>query len=288
MLPEPPLRQECLLLTLGLAGPFESKAMLQRTVYLAQAMSGTNQYDFKPHPYGVYSEDLGRDIDNLGMVSKSVSMPYPDYTDSHYEVRLSPGGQARLAEMGNSQMPGGLAVALPASLAKIKDMDRYGLVEKTYSTACLRPVDRDGTNNVLNGLIPKLTAFSERNDDWESDFVISALEMAGSYLEIDDKALQPQQNMVVLHLAHELVQRCSDISDALPAGKAVKPKVVELSEVELLLRGYCHDKKIKDDIFQLPFGEAFTGEEIDKLAQVVDNLDIDEICQEMKFERSNS
>ena len=290
MLSEPALRSEFLLLTLEMAGPFDSKAMLHRTAYLAQAMSGTTQYDFKPHPYGVYSEDLDRDIENLGMVSKSVYMPYPNYSDSHYVVKLSPDGKAKIAGLGDSHMPDGPLAALPMSLAKIKDMDEHDLVEEVC-TIHPHTVDHDDINSTMLSLIPKLTAYSKRNDDRPSDFVLYVLETVRRYLKIDDRDLKPQQNMVILLLAHELVKRCSDIFDALtlPADiKTIKPKLVELSEVERLLRGYCHDKKIKDDIFRLPFGKAFTEEELDKLAQVVDNLDIDAICEEIRSERNRA
>ena len=82
MLSEQASRQEFLLLALGLAGPFDSKAMLQRTVCLAQKMSGVNQYDFKPHPYGVYSEDLARDINDCGLAQPELVTPYPTHSES--------------------------------------------------------------------------------------------------------------------------------------------------------------------------------------------------------------
>ena len=286
MLSEQASRQEFLLLALKLAGPFDSTAMLQRTVYLAQTMTGIDQYDFK-HPYGVYSEDLARDIDGLGVVSKSVSMPYPVYSDSHYAVKLSPEGQAGLAGMGNSQMPDGMAGKVRGSFSKIKSMGKHDLVEKVYSEIYPHTVDRGNLNNALRGLIPKVTAYYKKNDDTESDFVLTVMEVAKLYLEIDDKNLKPQQNMVILHLVHELVQRCSDIYDVLPADiETLEPKLVGLSEVERLLREYCHDKKIKDDMYHLPFDQVFTEKQIDMLAQGIEDLDIEQICEEVRSERN--
>ena len=285
MLSEPALRQEFLLLALKLAGPFDSTAMLQRTVYLAQKMSGLSQYGFK-HPYGIYSEDLARDIDDLGMASKSISVPYPMYCDSRYAVKLSPGGQARLAGMEDSQMPGGMAAKVRDSFSKIKSMSKHDLVEKAYSEIHPHAVDRGNASNALRGLIPKVSAYYKKNRDRESEFVMAVLEVVEPYLEIDDKDLTPQQRMVILHLVYELAQRCSDIFDVLPADtEALEPKLVGLSEVEYLLRDYCHDKKIKDDVYRLPFDKAFTKEQIEMLAQGIEDLDIEQLCEEIKSKR---
>ena len=273
MLSEPALRSEFLLLTLEMAGPFDSKAMLHRTAYLAQAMSGTTQYDFKPHPYGVYSEDLDRDIENLGVVSKSVSIPYPIYTDSHCAVKLSPDGRARLAKLGNSHMPDGMVGKLTSSFLKIKSMDKYALMEAVYSEFGSKSrVDYGRVNDDLDNLLPKVGNCYKANPNHESTLVVSILEIIKECLP-KLKAATELQKTVALHLANELIQRIGDVSDKLAPPVdygAVKPKLVEISEIESCFRNYCHKKKIMKDFFKRSLDEICTKEEIERIYRAYD------------------
>ena len=276
MLLEPPLRQEFLLLTIGLAGPFDSTAKLQKTVYLAQAMSGTSQYDFKPNPYGAYSEDLDRDImDNFELVSPWPVMPFPDYTKSSYSVKLTREGRKQLGRLKDQIKVDGKFGPLSRSLAKIKGMDKYALMEAVYSEFGPKSdIDHDSVNDSLRNLLPKVGKCYEEDSNHESTFVMSILEIIKECMP-KLKDVPELQKTVVLHLAHELIQRIAEISDKLTPPinyRVVKPKILEISELEFYFRNYCDKKKIMKDLLKRSFDEMFTEEEIERIYRAYEKV----------------
>ena len=243
------------------AGPFKSKFRLQKAVYLAQSICGENAYHFKDLPYGIYSEELDKDImDNPALNSRQV-LPDYDYPGSYYSIKLKDWAKKQLAEPQSSDLPDDVI----SSLFKIKDMNDYAIADEAYSR--FDPKGTLGHGRVeasLRTAISKMKHCLKTNYGREPVFVMAVLEIIERCLPNLGNATKLQKT-TALHLAHELTQRISDVSGKMAPpvdDEAVKGELVEISEIDKLFRSYCDDRGIMEDFYSLPFDEVFTEKEV--------------------------
>ena len=250
------------------SGLFKSKSRLQKAVYLVQSICGNNAYDFKGHPYGIYSERLDRDMMGSPALNSRQVLPYYDYRNSHYSITPKRWAREQLAQLQGSGLPDGMASAL----FKIKDMNDYAIADEAYSRfdpgGSLKYHRVEGS---LRTAISKMKHCLDTNYGREPVFVMAMLEIIERCLP-NLKDAPKLQRTVVLHLAQELVQRILDVSGKIAPpvdDGAVKGELVEISEIEVLFRSYCDDRGIMKDPFSLPLKEVFTKEQVDRICHAL-------------------
>ena len=257
-------RDQLLPLLVARAGPFKSKSMLQKAMYLVQSICGKDDYDFKGHPYGIHSEKLDKDMMGNPALNPNQVLPYYDYRNSHYSITPKKWAQEQLAELQSSSLPDGMASAL----FKIKDMNDYSIADEAYSRFDPRgSLKYHRVEDSLRTAISKMKHCLKTNYGREPVFVMSILEVMEKCLPNLENAPKLQRT-VVLHLAHELAQRISDVSGKIAPpveDEAVKGELVEISEIEVFFRSYCDDRGIMKDPFSLPLKDAFTKKEVDEI-----------------------
>ncbi|WP_148699370.1 hypothetical protein [Candidatus Nitrososphaera evergladensis] len=262
-------------------GVIHGKTKFQKLTFLTQVLAHIDEYDFRKYHYGPFSDLLELDLSAYsGLVTIVENESMMNYGQHYFSFYLTSNGKKEIEKMKKE--------LLPRTLEKVENIiesrlarTRCELLDEVYSKFGIDPKDSlklaAEVKKELENILPPLIECSRTYNNRQSAFVLSTLEIIGNILKALESVSDTAKRGVALYLSRELIHKIADTSkDVRPPANSelLRPRFLEIAELESYLLGYCDKRKIYNNPFERTLDEAFTEEEAKRLAQSLSNLNL--------------
>jgi uncharacterized protein YwgA len=268
------------LLILENVGTVYTKTKFQKLTFLVQYLSHLDFYDFKRHFYGPYSDSLELDTTCYTQLIECNIHDSLTSFNQYYTFRITDKGLAALGDLKKRISPYEIE-RVEANLKKYANKSRCDLLDEVYSQFALKHGESNKlVSDVKSELLvvkPPLIQCSATHMNRQSTFVLSALEIVELILESLSGVKDTVQRGVVANLAREIIQKVSEIAkDIIPPNDShkLRPRFVEIAELQSYLIHYCDSRNIFKDPFTQPLEKTFTEDEAKRLAQALSDIQL--------------
>lgn len=260
---------------LDISGPIVTKTKFQKLAFLVQYFSKIDIYDFRKHYYGPYSDDFALDtVTYPTLIEHTINdSMYSDRQYHTYEITTQ--GKEQLAIFKKKISPDVLE-HVKENFTRYAEKNHCELLEESYSRFALKPQDslafkKEVIDNFMQ-IKPNLTRCYETYQNRQSTFLLSTLEVVEYILKAIDTTSDTVKKGIVLNLSKEIIQKCNElINDIAPPAKSelLRPRFIEISELESFLREYCHTRNIVEDQLEAPLEDIIAEDEAQRLSQTL-------------------
>ncbi len=277
---EKPKRLWLPLLILKNIGKLTSKTKFQKIAFLSQYESKIDDYDFKKHHYGPYSDSFALDTSCYNdLITETV---HPSYHSGgyYYTYTLTDEGIKQLSEF-EKQMDPQLVKKVTENINKFKDFTTCQLLEDVYLKFALKTNDsmtlEDKVANDLLRVKSPIANCYENFHTRQPTFVLAILDTIEKIFAHVEKDQDTVQRGVIFNISQEIIHRCKEIGKELspPANSDfLRPTFLELYEQVQFLVEYCDTRKIMKDPNLQPLEDIIPEDDAERLAKELSEVPI--------------
>lgn len=265
-----------------ISGTIYTKIKLQKLTFLAEYYSKSMPYDFRKHHYGPFSDTLDLDTSCFSnLIKHNVVDSMYNHNRQYHTYALTEEGKKQLTIL-KSKINTQLLDDVKNIVEKYGEKNSCDLLDEVYEKFALRPEDStDLEGKVINEfqkVIPPITSCYSTLKNGHATFLLSTLEIVDIILKSLKGITDTVQKGVILNLSREIIQKCCDLSKdiIMPNVNSIslRPKFIELIEIESFLREYCDTRGITKDPLKMTLEESITEEEADRLSQALKEVHV--------------
>lgn len=273
MMSELPDRLWLPLLILKTTGTLISKTKFQKIAFLTQYESKIDDYDFKKHHYGPYSDILALDTSCYSsLISETIRPSY--HSSGHYYIySITEQGDEHLSGLMQKKEPQ-LLEQVVENINKFKEMSTCKLLEEVYSKFALNQADslklEQEVSQELENVMPPIRNCYSSYHNRQATFVLAILDTTSELLDKAKTIEDTVQRGVIFNVAKEIIQRCKEIGKEItPPSNSdlLRPIFIDLHEQIQFLTEYCDTRGIMQNPYLLPLEEIISEDEALRLAK---------------------
>ena len=263
------------------AGTLYSKTKAQKLIFLAQYKSHLLNYDFEQHRYGPYSHLLSADMTCYPsliryQINPSVWHPARRY----YSFELTDGGEKVLHVLLKG-VDRGIVKSVKATLDQYAHKRLPVLLDEVYRDFALGPKDSSALEATirqeLEAISPAVSSSFQSYKNRQSFFLLTILQSLQTYLDALTRTTDTVARGVVLNLVRETTHKIQDVADdVIPPADSItlRPKFIEIADLESFLSDYCEQKRILPSLLRGSLEDVMKEDEAKRLSKALAELEL--------------
>jgi len=266
-----PARMWLPLYILEKGGPIHAKIRFQKLVFLIQYAAHRDVYDFHKHHYGPYSAELNLDTTHhQSLISWQVNQSYYNPSKRYYSFEITAEGSKELKHL-TKNVDDETILKIDSAFGRYQKIRTGDLLDEVYKGFALKDEDsvrlENKTKTELKGTLLVMTSLFASHRSRQSLFLAATLESVDRILSSLNTADTVRRG-VVFRLADEIMHKClaaaEDITAA-PNPENLRPRFIEMAELEAYLTDYCDSRKISSLPLHPSLEDLISGEEAKRL-----------------------
>ena len=273
MMSELPHRLWLPLLILKTTGELTAKTKFQKIAFLTQYESKIDDYDFRKHHYGPYSDILALDTSCYPSLIEETMHPSFHSNGHYYKYALTEKGDIQLSELIKN-VDSDTVKAVIENINKFKDMTTCQLLEEVYSKFALNQEDSvklaQEVSVELEKVMPPIMNCYSNYHNRQATFVLAILETTSKIFATANKIEDTVQRGVIFNVSKEIIHRCKEVGKEIaPPSNTdfLRPIFLDIHEQIQFLTEYCDTRKIMQNPYLQPLEEIMSEDEALRLAK---------------------
>ncbi len=277
---EKPKRLWLPLLILKNTGKITSKTKFQKIAFLSQYESKIDDYDFRKHHYGPYSDSFALDASCYSDLITETVHPSHHSGGYYYTYSLTDEGLKQLSQFEKEMNPE-LIRKVTENINKFKDFTTCQLLEDVYSKFALKTNDsmtleEEVTYDLLTVKSPITNCYLNYHAR-QPTFILAILDTIEKIFSNVEKKQDTVQRGVIFNISKEIIHKCKEIGKELSPptnSDFLRPTFLELHEQIQFLTEYCDTREIFKDPYSQPLEEIISEDDAERLAKELSEMTI--------------